>query len=197
MTKLIEFREGKDDEKGVGGAVYHMILKRKSQTIKMTVTVDVRYPSIAPQWHLQNNNHDRGSNVNISMNRANNNTKMNGDGNGKCLGQIEKCVNILQDGEDGYEFFKDDVEESYYWILMRQLQYIITAWTKCQEEIETGGSANASANANVGAQQGSSSVAGSATATGKASTASSVSVGGVKRKGRDVSSAYQAYRHAL
>ena len=73
---------------------------------------------------------------------------------------------------------------------MRQLQYIITAWTKCQEEIETGVSVNVS----VGAQQGSSS------STGSASGASSISLGGVKRKGWPVSSAYQAYhvyRHAL
>jgi len=184
LTKLIEFREGKNDEEGVGGAVYHMILKRKTQTIKMTVTVDVRYPSIAPLWHLQNDNRDRGST------RASTSTNTNGYGNGKLLGQIEKCVNTLEDGNDGYEFFKDDVEESYYWILMRQLQYIITAWTKCQEEIETG----VSVNVIVGAQQGSSS------STGSASGASSVSLGGVKRKGRSVSSAYQAYhayRHAL
>ena len=181
LTKLIEFREGKNDEKGVGGAVYHMILKRKTQTIKMTVTVDVRYPSIAPLWHLQNDNRDRGST------RASTSTNTNGYGNGKLLGQIEKCVNPLEDGNDGYEFFKDDVRESYYWILMRQLQYIMTAWTKCQEEIETGVSVNVS----VGAQQGSSS------STGSASGASSVYLGGVKRKGRSVSSAYHAYRHAL
>ena len=189
LTKLIEFREGKNDEKGVGGAVYHMILKRKSQTIKMTVTVDVRYPSIAPLWHLQNDNRDRGST------RASTSTNTNDYGNGKLLGQIEKCVNTLEDGNDGYEFFKDDAEESYYWILMRQLQYIITAWTKCQEEIETGVSVK---NVSVGAQQGSSSSTGSTIR--KASGASFVSLGGVKRKGRSVSSAYQAYhayRHAL
>ena len=171
-------------EQNTNKCIQYMILKRKTQTIKVTVTVDVRYPSIAPLWHLQNDNRDRGSNSSSTS------TNTNGYGNGKLLGQIEKCVNTLEDGNDGYEFFKDDVEESYYWILMRQLQYIITAWTKCQEEIETG----ISVNVIVGAQQGSSS------STGSASGASSVSLGGVKRKGRSVSSAYQAYhayRHAL
>ena len=65
------------------------------------------------------------------------------------LGIIESRVNSL---EDSSMYVKDEVEESYDWIIMHQLRRIIVEWDTYQKtlEEEEGGIATSNAQWNMG-----------------------------------------------
>lgn len=151
LTKLASFEESNDDDFDLGSncpggeKVYCAIIKRKQKSLKIGVKIDVRYPSVPPLWSLQPTSLSTvsvGKRSKAVESHLSNAFESSGPLFDSTLGVIESRVNSLE--EIGL-YVKDDVEESYDWILMHQLQRIIVEWDIYQrilEEEEAGGSSS-------------------------------------------------------
>jgi hypothetical protein len=167
LTKLVTFEENNAPDStnanltsDCGGKVYCATIKRKQKSIKICVKIDARYPSVPPLWSL----HPSSSVSNqVQASVGGKRTKfaeghsstLSGMGSDNLplydstLGIIESRVNSL---EDSSMYVKDEVEESYDWIIMHQLRRIIVEWDTYQKtlEEEEGGIATSNAQWNMG-----------------------------------------------
>ena len=99
---------------------------------KIQVTIDARNPAIPPIWSLQDTYvpYVDGASSNVLRSLEDEDSLPSFD---PVLGQIERRVNTL---ECNALFFDDNLEESYYWIIMHQLHFIMVEWTAYQQSIE-------------------------------------------------------------
>jgi len=133
-TKLHSWAEDSKD-KSTTTKSYIATIKRKTSTLKATVTIDTqRYPAEPPVWSLQNEDgssgtlsswgEEHGSVSSLQQNAANSSSS-----NGAPplfdagLHRIECHVN---EGLD--KFVRQDVEHTYDWILLHQLADIVACW---------------------------------------------------------------------
>ena len=104
--------------KGFGNKCYKAMLSRKSKILNLRVEIDPRYPVVPPTWSLQPNdvngdNHQVSIDYNVVM----------------ALNEVNSLQNMPK-------FINNDVEESFYWILLHQLRAIMIGWDKYQETLE-------------------------------------------------------------
>ena len=156
LAKLISFEEENVASPGSDNKVYCAKIKRKQKSIEVRVKIDARYPAVPPTWSLQS--FSIGSNpTQVESTVQNKRSKTLGirstsgtvEGVGddqshydSTLGMIESRVNSL---EDSSLYFNDKIEETFDWILMHQLRWIIMEWdlyNKTLEEEAAGTSAN-------------------------------------------------------
>ena len=83
--------------------------------MNLRVEIDPRYPVVPPTWSLQPNdvngdNHQVSIDYNVVM----------------ALNEVNSLQNMPK-------FINNDVEESFYWILLHQLRAIMIGWDKYQE----------------------------------------------------------------
>lgn len=155
-AKLASFEEENVASPGSDNKVYCAKIKRKQKSIEVRVKIDARYPAVPPTWSLQS--FSTGSNLTqVESTVQNKRSKTLGirstsgtvEGVGddqshydSTLGMIESRVNSL---EDSSLYFNDKIEETFDWILMHQLRWIIMEWdlyNKTLEEEAAGTSAN-------------------------------------------------------
>jgi hypothetical protein len=117
---------------------YVATIKRKSATLKASVTISDNYPADPPVWSLQN---EDGSVGTASSLQSSNNADVLFDAS---LHRIECHVN-----EDLDKFVCQDVEATYDWILIHQLADIVSCWDELMSAKEEG-SANKSKGDTVG-----------------------------------------------
>ena len=108
--------------------VYVATIKRKSSTLKATVTISSNYPAEPSVWTLQNEDGSSGS-VPPSQSSDNNKDALF-DPN---LARIECHVN-----QDLEKFVCQDVEATYDWILTHQLADIVSCWDELMSAKEEG-----------------------------------------------------------
>merc|ERR1740124_1440434 len=129
---------------------YLATIKRKTSTLRASVRIDVRYPAIPPLWTLQpSSRHDTEDHSTVSPARTwaerygtaehlHGNAAGGGVASGgapplydAALGRIEEGVNCMD-----REPFRDDVEETYDWIVVHQLGEIVAAWDELRQTVE-------------------------------------------------------------
>lgn len=108
--------------------LYHATIKRKSATLKATVTIKDNYPADPPVWSLQNEDGSSGSAS--SPRSSNDNDAALFDAS---LHRIECHVN-----NELEKFVCQDVEATYDWILIHQLADIVSCWDELMSAKEEG-----------------------------------------------------------
>ncbi|KAL9179306.1 hypothetical protein ACHAXT_008596 [Thalassiosira profunda] len=123
---------------------YVVTIKRKSSTLKATVTIDPRhYPAEPPVWSLQNEDgstgtlsswgEERGNVASLQQNANSGNAPPLFDA---ALHRIECHVNQELD-----KFVRQDVETTFDWILIHQLSDVVACWDEVMSASEAGGKA--------------------------------------------------------
>ena len=121
---------------------YTATIKRKSSTLKATVIIDTqRYPSEPPVWSLQNEDGSSGTVSSwgeehgsvSSLQQNSNNVSGTPPLFDAALHRIECHVN-----QDLDKFVRQDVENTYDWILIHQLADIVSSWDEVMSASEGG-----------------------------------------------------------
>ncbi|KAL7427793.1 hypothetical protein ACHAXH_002707, partial [Discostella pseudostelligera] len=144
-------KDGNQRAAGTTRKTYIAIIKRKSSTLKATVTVDMQnYPADPPVWSLQNEDGSVGmpsswaeehGSVSSLQQSSNSNTKTLPPLFDATLHRIEYHVN-----QDLDKFVNQSVESTFDWILIHQLADIMSCWDEVMIACDgnVGGSNNAS-----------------------------------------------------
>jgi len=114
---------------------YVATIKRKSATLKASVTISDNYPAEPPVWSLQNEDGSVGT-ASSSQNNSSSNADVLFDAS---LHRIECHVN-----QDLNKFVCEDVEATFDWVLIHQLADIISCWDEMMSAKEEGNNANKS-----------------------------------------------------
>ena len=121
---------------------YTATIKRKSSTLKATVIIDTQsYPSEPPVWSLQNEDGSSGTLSSwgeehgsvSSLQQNSNNVSGAPPLFDAALHRIECHVN-----QDLDKFVRQDVENTYDWILIHQLADIVSSWDEVMSASEGG-----------------------------------------------------------
>mmetsp|Transcript_37748 Transcript_37748/g.77232 ORF Transcript_37748/g.77232 Transcript_37748/m.77232 type:complete len:774 (-) Transcript_37748:678-2999(-) len=109
---------------------YVATIKRKSATLKASVTISDNYPAEPPVWSLQSEDGSVGAASSLQSNNDNSKTDVLFDAS---LHRIECHVN-----QDLDKFVCEDVEATYDWILIHQLADIVSCWDEMMSAKEEG-----------------------------------------------------------
>mmetsp|Transcript_28753 Transcript_28753/g.33035 ORF Transcript_28753/g.33035 Transcript_28753/m.33035 type:complete len:900 (+) Transcript_28753:88-2787(+) len=149
-SKLEKWSESIDicDDRGLYKC-YNAVLKRKSKTLTVCVKIDSRYPAVPPLWSLQPSssslitdslsNQESWSQKHGTIHSLYNIGDTTADEapplHDHALGHIESEANTLCNLS---MFLNDGLEESYDWILVHQLGFILNGWDSYQQALENG-----------------------------------------------------------
>ena len=100
---------------------YTATIKRKTATLKASVTISENYPAEPPVWSLQNEDGSVGS------------SSKSGVIVDASLHRIECHVN-----QELEHFVREDIEATYDWILIHQLADIVSCWDESKDEGNAG-----------------------------------------------------------
>jgi len=138
-AKVVSWTEEKDNQSTTKNFV--ATIKRKSASLKATVTIDMNhYPAEPPVWKLQNEDFTAGSS---SWGEQHGDLALlqNSKGGNKApplfdatLERIENHVNTDLD-----QFVKQEVESTYDWLLIHQLVEIVSCWDEIMSANEGNG----------------------------------------------------------
>eukprot|EP00984_Skeletonema_dohrnii_P014823 scaffold6307_cov109-Skeletonema_dohrnii-CCMP3373.AAC.7 len=109
---------------------YVATIKRKSATLKASVTISDNYPAEPPVWSLQSEDGSVGTASSLQSNNDNSKADVLFDAS---LHRIECHVN-----QDLNKFVCEDVEATYDWILIHQLADIVSCWDEMMSAKEEG-----------------------------------------------------------
>lgn len=138
-AKVVSWGEEKDNQSTTKN--YVAIIKRKSATLKATVTIDMQhYPAEPPVWTLQNEDFTAGSSswgeqhgdlTSLQNSKGGNSAPPLFDAT---LERIETHVNTDLD-----QFVTQEVESTYDWLLIHQLVEIVSCWEEMMSANEGNG----------------------------------------------------------
>jgi len=109
---------------------YVATIKRKSATLKASVTISDNYPAEPPVWSLQNEDGSVGTASSLQSSNNSSNADVLFDAS---LHRIECHVN-----QDLDKFVCKDVEATFDWVLIHQLADIVSCWDEMMSAKEEG-----------------------------------------------------------